>query len=51
MSLGKLLPLSTGAKLPQIGLGTYSLKSIEGEDAVRTSFRVHTYCDLIQHSD
>ena len=34
MSLGKLLPLSTGTKLPQIGLGTGMLKSKECEDVV-----------------
>jgi len=35
MSLGKTITLSNGAKLPQIGLGTWLSKPNEVENAVR----------------
>ena len=37
MSYGKVLSLSTGAQIPQIGLGTWLSKPHEVENAVRAS--------------
>ncbi|KAF9222468.1 Aldo/keto reductase [Gyrodon lividus] len=39
MSLGKLLPLNTGAAIPQIGLGTWLSKPNEVENAVEIAVR------------
>ncbi|KAG8220457.1 NADP-dependent oxidoreductase domain-containing protein [Butyriboletus roseoflavus] len=39
MSLGKVLPLNTGANIPQIGLGTWLSKPNEVENAVEIAVR------------
>lgn len=43
MSLGKVLPLNTGATIPQIGLGTWLSKPQEVENAVCDRYQYHNY--------
>ena len=49
MSYGKVLPLATGAVIPQLGFGTWLGKAKEIENAVRTLLDlVPTICTYVE---